>query len=238
MTFLSGALLGLSLATIFGVGPAFFTLIQTSINRGFKRALFFDAGVMLSDVAAVVVMMMTSVQLDFNSGNRNVMLAGIAAGIIVIVFGIFTYRSKPENVVERSKRKNEELEQLEKKFEKLDEKLDKVDEKLNIRKPEGSRWYVYLGKGYAMNVLNPFIWVFWMTCVATASGSYDGELDKVIMFFIGTFSTVLALDILKIVGAYSLKHFFTEERMRILNHVTGIILIICGLVVIGRVLFL
>lgn len=238
MVFLSGALLGLSLATIFGIGPAFFTLIQTSINRGFKRALFFDAGVMLSDVAAVVVMLMTSVQLDFNSGNRNVVLAGIAAGIIVIVFGIFTYRSEPEKVVERSKRKNEELEQFEKKFEKLDEKLDKVDERLNIRKPEGSRWYVYLGKGFAMNVLNPFIWIFWMTCVATASGSYDGELDKVIMFFLGTFATVFTFDILKIMGAYSLKHFFTEERMRMLNHATGIILIICGLVVIGRVLFL
>ncbi len=238
MTFFSGALLGLSLATIFGIGPAFFTLIQTSINRGFKRALFFDAGVMLSDVAAVVVMMMTSVQLDFNSGNRNVVLAGIAAGIIVIVFGILTYRSKPENVVERSKRKNEELEQFEKRFEKLDEKLDKVDEKLNIKKPEGSRWYVYLGKGFIMNVLNPFIWIFWMTCVATASGTYDGELNKVIMFFIGTFSTVLAFDILKIIGAYSLKRFFTEERMRVLNHITGIILIVCGLVVIVRVLFL
>lgn len=238
MTFFSGALLGLSLATIFGIGPAFFTLIQTSINRGFRKALFFDAGVMLSDVAAVVVMMMTSVQLDFNSGNRNVVLAGIAAGIIVIVFGILTYRSKPENVVERSKRKNEELEQFEKRFEKLDEKLDKVDERLNIKKPEGSRWYVYLGKGFIMNVLNPFIWIFWMTCVATASGTYDGELNKVIMFFIGTFSTVLAFDILKIIGAYSLKHFFTEERMRVLNHITGIILIVCGLVVIVRVLFL
>lgn len=237
MTFLSGALLGLSLATVFGIGPAFFTLIQTSINRGFRKALLFDAGVMLSDVAAVVVMVMTSIKLDFSSGNKNVVLAGIASGIIVIVFGIFTYRSKPENVVERSKRKNEELEELEKKFEKLDEKLDKFDEKLNIKKPSGSRWYVYLGKGFVMNIFNPFIWVFWMTCVATASGSYDGETDKLIMFFLGTFATVLGFDILKILGAYSLKSFFTEKRMSVLNHITGIILITCGLIIIIRIIF-
>jgi len=238
MTFLSGALLGLSLATIFGIGPAFFTLIQTSINRGFKKALFLDAGVMLSDIAVVVVMMMTSIKLDFSSGNKNVMLAGIAAGIIVIVFGIFTYRSKPENVVERSKRKNEELEELEKRFEKLDEKLNKFDEKLKIKKPKGSRWYVYSGKGFLMNIFNPFIWVFWFGCVTTASTNYDGDNNKLIVFFLGTFATVLSFDIMKIIGAFSLKHFFTEERMRILNHITGIILVICGLIIITRIVFL
>jgi len=237
MTFISGALLGLSLATVFGIGPAFFTLIQTSINRGFKKALFLDAGIMLSDVAAVVLMMMTSLQLDFNKGNRNMMIAGLAAGIIVIVFGVFTYRTKPERVVERSQQQNEDLEGIEKKFEKLDQHLDKINEKLDIKREEGSRWYVYLTKGFFMNIFNPFIWVFWFGCVTTASANYDGDLHKLITFFIGTFTTVLVIDILKIVGAFSLKHFFTEKRLKILNHITGIILIICGLVLIGRVLF-
>jgi len=237
MTFLSGALIGLSLATILGIGPAFFTLIQTSINRGFKRALFLDAGIMLSDIAVVVLMMMTSIQLDFTSGNKNMLIAGIAAGIIVIVFGVFTYRSKPERIVARSQQQNEDLEGIEKKFEKLDQRLDKIDEKLDIKRDEGSRWYVYLTKGFFMNIFNPFIWVFWFGTVTTAAANYDGNTQKLLLFFSGTFATVLFFDILKIVGAYSLKHFFTEERLRMLNHVTGIILVICGLVLIGRVLF-
>jgi len=233
MAFFSGALLGLSLATVFGIGPAFFTLIQTSLNRGFKRALFFDAGVMLSDILVVILMMMTSIRFDFSSGNRNMLLAGIAAGIIVVIFGIFTYRSKPERIVERSKQKNEDFAEVEKKLERHNQEFEESLED----KSKGTGWYIYLLKGVCMNIVNPFIWFFWMTCVATASGTYDGDENKLLFFFFGTFATVFAIDILKIIGAYSLKHFFTEERMRVFNHITGIILVICGLVLIGRVLF-
>lgn len=238
MTFISGAILGLSLATVFGLGPAFFTLIQTSINKGFKRALFLDAGILLSDIAVVVLIMMTSIQLDFSNGNKNILIAGIAAGLIIIVFGISTYRTKPERVIERSKRQNKDFENYEKKFEKLDQKLDKIDEKFYIKKVEGSRWYVFMSKGFLMNIFNPFIWFFWFGCVTTASSKYDGDTKLLMTFFIGTFATVLFFDIMKIVGAYSLKSFFTEERMKIFNHIIGIILIICGLIVITKVLIM
>ena len=237
MVFFHGALMGLTLATIFGFGPAFFLLIQTSISKGFKTALLFDIGVLLSDIIVVVLMMLTSIQLTLdNSGNM--VVAGITAGLIIIGFGIFTYHSKPEKIVARSEKKSKELAEVEKKFEKIDQRLDKIDEKLDIKR-EGPRWYVYLSKGFIMNVFNPFIWVFWMTTVATVSGSeiYNGNETLVALFFIGTFSTVFALDILKIVGAYSLKRFFTEKRMKILNQGTGIVLALCGVALIVRVLF-
>ena len=233
MTFLSGALLGLSLATVLGLGPAFFTLIQTSLSKGFKRALFFDAGVMLSDIVVVILMMMTSIRFDFNSGNRNVMLAGIAAGVIVIIFGIVTYKTKPERVVERSKRKNDDFAEVEKKLERHNPKFEETFED----KSKGTGWYIYLLKGLCINIVNPFIWFFWMTCVATASGIYNGDKHKLLFYFLGTFTTVLIIDLLKIIGAYSLKRFFTEERMKLFNHIIGIILITCGVILIGRVLF-
>ena len=237
MVFFHGALMGLTLGTIFGFGPAFFLLIQTSISKGFKTALLFDLGVLFSDIFVVVLMMMTSIQLTLDDGG-NMVVAGITAGLIIIGFGIFTYFSKPEKIVARSEKKSAELKEMEKKFEKIDQRLDKIDEKLDIKR-EGPRWYVYLSKGFVMNVFNPFIWVFWMGTVATVSGSeiYDGNESLIALFFIGTFSTVLAIDIMKIVGAYSLKSFFTEKRMKILNQGTGIVLALCGLILIIRVLF-
>ena len=230
MTFFHGALMGLTLATVFGFGPAFFLLIQTSISKGFKTALLFDLGVLLSDIIVVVLMMMTSVQISLDDGG-NMVLAGITAGVIIICFGIYTYYSKPEKIVERSAKKSAELEEVEKRLEKFDEKIDK--------KHSGSKWYIYVSKGFIMNVFNPFIWVFWMTSVATVSGSdvYHGKESLIALFFIGTFTTVFAFDILKIVGAYSLKRFFTEKRMKILNQGTGIVLAICGLILIIRVIF-
>ena len=235
MVFFHGALMGLTLATIFGFGPAFFLLIQTSISKGFKTALLFDSGVLLSDIIVVILMMMTSIQLTLD-GSGNMVVAGITAGLIIIGFGIFTYYSKP--IVARSEKKSAQLEEVEKKFEKLDQHLDKIDEKFDIKR-EGPRWYVYLSKGFVMNIFNPFIWVFWMTTVATVSGSevYDGNEYLVALFFMGTFATVFAIDILKIVGAYSLKRFFTEQRMKILNQGTGIVLALCGLILIIRVIF-
>lgn len=237
MVFFHGALMGLTLATIFGVGPAFFLLIQTSISKGFKTALLFDSGVLLSDILVVVLMMMTSIQLTLDDSG-NMVLAGVTAGLIIIGFGIFTFYSKPEKIVARSEKKSAQLAEMEKKFEKIDQQLDKIDEKLDIKR-DGPRWYVYLSKGFVMNIFNPFIWVFWMTTVATVSGSeiYNGNETLVAFFFLGTFATVFAIDILKIVGAYSLKRFFTEKRMKLLNQGTGVVLALCGVALIIRVIF-
>ena len=234
MVFVHGAIMGLTLATIFGIGPAFFLLIQTSISKGFRTALMFDLGVLFSDVIVVFLMMMTSVQIKLDDGG-NMVIAGITAGLIILCFGIFTFYSKPEKIVERSAKKSAELEEVEKR---LDERFDKIDEKLDVKRV-GPRWYVYVAKGFIMNVFNPFIWVFWMTSVATVSGSevYNGNRYLVTLFFLGTFTTVLAFDIVKIVGAYSLKRFFTEKRMKFLNQCTGLVLELCGLRLIIRVIF-
>lgn len=237
MVFFHGALMGLTLATIFGFGPAFFLLIQTSISKGFKKALLFDSGVLLSDILVVVLMMMTSIQLTIDN-KGNMMLAGITAGLIIIGFGIFTFYSKPEKIVARSEKKSAQLAEIDKKFEKIDQQLDKIDEKLDIKR-DGPRWYVYLSKGFVMNIFNPFIWVFWMGSVATVSGSeiYNGNEYLVALFFVGTFAAVFSIDVLKIVGAYSLKRFFTEKRMKLLNQGTGVVLALCGVALIIRVIF-
>jgi arginine exporter protein ArgO len=58
-----------------------------------------------------------------------------------------------------------------------------------------------------------------------------------IIFFLGVFATVLFFDILKAAGAYSLKRFFTEKMMKIMNQIIGIILIIFGLYIAVRVIF-
>lgn len=235
MAFLYGAFLGLTLATVFGIGPAFFLLIQTSISKGFKYALLFDLGVLLSDMMVVILMMMTSIELGVDD-SQNMIAAGIAAGLIVIAFGVFTYFSKPEKIVKRSEKKSAELEEMEKKLEKFDQRLDKIDEKLDIKR-QGPRWYIFICKGLVMNIFNPFVWIFWMTTVATARGSYESDNALMILFFLGTFATVFAIDILKILGSYSLKRFFTERRLKILNQATGIVLALCGLGIIIKVIF-
>ncbi len=218
MIFLEGVIIGLSLALIMGFGPAFFTLIQTSISRGFKSAMFLDLGIILNDIFIVALMMMTNVQ--FNINNReNVVYGGIAAGIILIIFGIYTFLLSPEKIMHISENNNQKINNMNEKF---------------VDKP---KWYIFLTKGFVINIFNPFVWIFWVTCVATASSNFSGNKYSMIIFFLGVFATVLFFDILKAAGAYSLKRFFTEKMMKIMNQIIGIILIIFGLYIAVRVIF-
>lgn len=218
MIFLEGVIVGLTLALIMGFGPAFFTLIQTSISRGFKSAMFLDLGIILNDIFIVALMMMTNVHFNIND-RENIIYGGIAAGIILIIFGIYTFLLSPEKVIHISENNNQ--------------KIDKMNDKF-VDKP---KWYVYITKGFIINIFNPFVWIFWVTCVATASSNFNSHKYSMIIFFAGVFATVLFFDILKAAGAYSLKRFFTEKMMKLLNQITGVILIIFGLFIAFRVIF-
>ena len=218
MIFLEGVIIGLSLALIMGFGPSFFTLIQTSISRGFKSALLLDFGIILNDIFIVALMMMTNVQFNIND-RENVIYGGIAAGIILIIFGIYTFLLSPEKIMHISENNNQKINNMNEKF---------------VGKP---KWYIFLTKGFVINIFNPFVWIFWVTCVATASSNFSGNKYSMIIFFLGVFATVLFFDILKAAGAYSLKRFFTEKMMKIMNQIIGIILIIFGLYIAVRVIF-
>ena len=217
MILLEGIIIGLSLALVMGFGPSFFTLIQTSINRGFKSAMLLDLGIILNDVMIVCLMMMTNLQFNITD-ERNLMFAGISAGIILIIFGIYTFSLSPQKIINISENNNLTIE-------KMNEKFD-----------DEPSWYVYISKGFVINIFNPFVWIFWITCVATASSNYGGNKNSLILFFIGVFSTVLFFDIIKAAGAYSLKKFFTENMLKRLNQITGVALILFGLYLIIRVL--
>ena len=218
MIFLEGIIIGLSLTFIMGFGPAFFTLIQTSINRGFKSAMLLDIGIILNDIMVVVLMTMTNLQFNITDKD-NLLYAGISAGIILIIFGIYTFNLSPKKIIHISEHNNE--------------KIDKMNEKFD----DEPKWYVYISKGFIINIFNPFVWIFWITCVATASSNFAGNKYSMMIFFIGIFSTVLFFDVLKALGAYSLKKFFTEKMMKKLNQATGIALILFGLFEIVRVSF-
>lgn len=217
MIILEGIIIGLSLALVMGFGPSFFTLIQTSINRGFKSAMLLDLGIILNDVMIVCLMMMTNLQFNITD-ERNLMFAGISASIILIIFGIYTFSLSPQKIINISESNNLTIE-------KMNEKFD-----------DEPSWYVYISKGFVINIFNPFVWIFWITCVATASSNYGGNKNSLILFFIGVFSTVLFFDIIKAAGAYSLKKFFTENMLKRLNQITGVALILFGLYLIIRVL--
>ena len=89
-----GLLLGITLATLFGFGPALLALVQTSINRGFKAGVSLASGVFLSDLFLVLLSFEGVIQVVEQPKNK--LAFGIVSGLILIIFGIITYIRKPK----------------------------------------------------------------------------------------------------------------------------------------------
>ena len=202
--FLQGIILGLTLSAL--LGPALFTLLQTSIHRGLKSGIFLALGIFLSDVSVVYLALLGALQL-INQKN-NYMIAGIIGGLILIGFGIYTFLHKIH--------------------------LDENSKGIEVRKP-GPMTYVL--KGYFLNIMNPFVWFFWISAMVGVSTSYTDDKHGIILFFIGTLVTVFGSDILKVVIASRIKRHLNVNILVRMNHIVGILLIIFGLFLIIRVIF-
>ena len=199
--------IGLFLSLIVNMGPAFITLVQTSLHRGFKSAAWFISGVILNDAMIISLYILTSVQVVMRS-ELEVTLFSIGAGIILVLFGIFTFR-----------RKVEEKESL------LEKRTNEIIEK----KDDKPWWLLMLGKGVVINLLNPFVWIFWFSAVAVVAGSMGGNKVNTIVFFALILGTTLMCELLKAWGAAKLKVFFNPRRTTIMNRCAGILLVVCGI---------
>jgi threonine/homoserine/homoserine lactone efflux protein len=218
--------LGLTLSIVFGFGPAFITLIQTSIHRGFRSAAWFSFGVFLNDLLMVSLCVLTSIQV-VAEGDKEMFFFSLGAGIILILFGIFTYtrKVKEDNFKGIKERTDEIIDENKERFKKDD---------------DTPKWFVFVGKGFVLNILNPFVWIFWFSTVAVTAGTMGGNKLKLMIFFGIVLATCLGCDILKAKGASFLKRFFNAKRIRIMNNVIGVGLVLFGLyfIVSGLIKFL
>ena len=72
------------------LGPAFFILIETSIKKGFKSALFLDLGILLSDAIYLLAAFFIAEKINLWLSNNNSLQ--YIAGTVFIVLGLFSIR--------------------------------------------------------------------------------------------------------------------------------------------------
>lgn len=202
-------LIGLFLALVVNMGPAFITLVQTSLHRGFRSAAWFATGVILNDVMVVALCILTSVQVVMRTGFEAA-LACIGAGVILLLFGIFTYRKKVEQRKER------------------DEYIEKRTNEVLKQQDDKPAWIVFLAKGFVLNILNPFVWIFWFSAVAIVAGNMGGNKVSTIVFFAIILGTTYTIELLKAWSAAKLKRFLTPERTTLINRIAGVLLMLSG----------
>ncbi|MDD2488491.1 MAG: LysE family translocator [Bacteroidales bacterium] len=85
-TITQGILFGLTLALM--AGPAFFSLIQTSISKGFKKGAHLAIGISISDICmAFIAWYGLSSLFDSIQAQR---ILSVAGGFFLLLFGIYT----------------------------------------------------------------------------------------------------------------------------------------------------
>jgi threonine/homoserine/homoserine lactone efflux protein len=206
--FLSGVLLGFTMAIM--LGPALFSLLQTSIHRGFRAGMFMTFGIFLSDVLLVSLSYLGISSILTKPGST--ILFGIIGGAVMILFGLFTFRKKSPI---------------------------KTEPEPDVPMPiEPVRPLKYMAKGFALNILNPFLLIFWMGWMAYVGNTFGPHSPETAVFFAGCLITVFSTDLLKCFIAGRIKQYLKPRIITILNYILGATLIILGIYMIIRVTYL
>ncbi|MFQ3575675.1 MAG: LysE family translocator [Cytophagales bacterium] len=161
-----GIFLGLGLSVL--IGPVFFTLIQTSMNRGFKSAVFLALGISLSDIFYVAI---TFIGLSSFTINENFKFyLGTIGGIILILFGLSM----------------------------IFKKLDKNVENINVSSKERLKFFLKGFAINALNPSVVFFWIATMGIVTIEWGYEKWEIlilftmSILTVFFTDLFKSFLA----------------------------------------------
>ena len=202
---IEGAILGLTLAFLFGFGPAFFALIQTALHRGFWQGILLAFGIFLNDAMVVVLSLLGSVHLI--KGSENYKVLGIIGGSVLIVFGIVTFLRKP------------------------------VLNQNNQEETDNNHPALYIGKGFLLNLANPFVWLFWLAVTASATASYKADTYSLTVFFSTALGVIFSTDMLKVFMASRFKRLLTARFLFLINKIAGVGLVAFGLFLIIRAIF-
>ncbi len=187
------------------IGPVFFILVQTSIERGVMHGLSVAFGESMSDIIFLAIYYVGFTHMSIgDSFSRWIGFGGV---LVLAVTGMLMIR--------------------------------KARKKWKYPQPEPlntSKWSLFL-KGFLINSLNPFVYVFWAGVMGVLKSKYAEHPEHILMFCVGIFVFKLFADVFKVVLSGKIKHFISNSMLRYVSVSTGVILIIYALVLSYRLYF-
>jgi threonine/homoserine/homoserine lactone efflux protein len=202
---LYAALYGFLLA--FAVGPVFFTLIETSITKGIKAAIFFDLGAMFADVIFILIAYFsTSKILERIKDEPGVLIFG---GALLIAYGVISYIRTAKSFI----------------------KIVREHYAVKVKKNLGGLFL----KGFLLNFVNFGVLAGWIGTILIANALTTSN-NGVFLFLTTVLATFFLTDLIKISLAKRLKSkmtprfiYKTKKWVSISIIVFGSILLIQGI---------
>lgn len=126
----------------------------------------------------------------------------VFGGVILLVYGITTFFKKPPKNL------------------------------ISNLKSSKSDYLSLFVKGFLLNFINIGVLVFWLGIIIVVGPSLNNEPNRITIFFATMVGAYFVTDIFKILLAKRLKRKLTSSRIHTIKKVLGVILMICGLVLI------
>ena len=199
--FLPAIPIGIVLA--FTIGPVFFTVLETSISKGVKAAIFVDIGVVLSDVLFFVIAFFSTNSL-LKSIEENTDSWYFLGGVLLVAYAgvslikIIQEKNSPEN-----------------------KKGALIENSPNLLK--------MVLKGFLLNIINVVVLFYWVGIILYFGPQLEMNESKIYLFFIIIISTYFTIDLGKIYLAQQLKKRLTDIVIKTIKIVVNSFIMICGL---------
>jgi len=183
-------------------GPAFFKLLLTGLQKGFRPGLQLALGIVSSDfLYLLLVYFGISALIDTPAVKYGI---GIGGGIILVIFGLAAI---------------------------LKNSTKPTDDTSYIDDHEGFKPFMRnFAKGFTINALNPAALFFWVATVAAAH--QDTVMNKGwdhFGFFAAILLSVFGTDLIKTYLAKGISRFLTPRLLNLLNKIIGASLLAFGI---------
>jgi hypothetical protein len=190
------------------IGPVFFVLLEISITKGFKSALIFDLGVLLSDLFYIVISLFFAYQLKGLGDVKNNLALSILGGSLFMAFGVYNLFFKKVRLAPID----------------LDRELiDLPEQQVKPKRKKDNTMLVL--KGFTLNLLNPGVVIYWLAIIAKGFdlvAKYESDIHISIYLAI-ILITFFGIDCLKAYVANKLKPLVTVNLLKALNLLIGVI---------------
>lgn len=191
------------------IGPVFFVLLETSIRKGIKAAVAFDLGVLVNDILYISIAYVFYNQVEqLSAGDDNSILRLVGGGLF-LGYGVYNFFKKVHGVTIET---------------------DKTV-------ATNMRGYVLLAlKGFLLNLANPLVVFYWFSVMTLgAKDAAESENHSGMILFLATILvTFFSIDLLKIIGAKSLRPLVTPRLLKGLNRLIGVVFVGFGAVLVTQ----
>lgn len=193
----------------FMIGPVFFKLIQISILKGVKAAIFFNVGVVLCDITFILIAYFSSKSfLEKIKDDLNLFLIG---GLAMIIYGCISY-SKAS--------KNKDIPEFGFIF-----KFKNMPEYLN-----------FFLQGFFLNFINIGVLAFWISTILLVNTSLNMDGSLIFTYFSTVLLTYFLLDFFKIFLAKKLNFKLTPTLILKINKCVAYLFVFFGFFLIFKIL--